>query len=537
MKQLFFVCVLLCCVQSPIYAQKKGQVLIDSLLKELPIAKEDTNKVKLLNIISENYVFINPNEMMKYGQEALSVSQKLDWNKGIAKAYGNIGRSYAILSDYATALENYNRALNLYQELGDKKGVGAIYSFLSFAYNRQSKYPLAIEYNLKALKICEELDDKPGMGTNLRYIGIIYSRQKDYSKAEEYFLKALKIYQDKEAKEEKKAKIEIAQTLGNLGEIYRNQNKYTEALDYDSRAIKAFEEEGHKPGIATNLGNIAEAYKMQGNFEVALSFTFRALKIAEEIGDKSSVGIYLGNIGENYLGLAKDTVQSVFEGNKSANIQKAIQYLNQGIAIVKEINIHDAEIEFSKYLADAYRLTGDYKKALELTDQYQSLKDSIFSVQNTANINAAEKKYYLDLKDKDLKLAQVQLAKERSAIIFYVIGIVLLVVVVGIILKSNRTQKKLNETISKLVNEQEKIIEQRTSALAKANKNLLELIQYNAHNLREPLTRIMGAMLIKEDMPDEEFNTEVWPQMKKATHDLDTIIKEVIDRADKAVGS
>ncbi|MDZ4756535.1 MAG: hypothetical protein SGJ10_00165, partial [Bacteroidota bacterium] len=41
-------------------AQKEGQALIDSLLVQLPKAKEDTNKVKMLNGISFNYYSINP---------------------------------------------------------------------------------------------------------------------------------------------------------------------------------------------------------------------------------------------------------------------------------------------------------------------------------------------------------------------------------------------------------------------------------------------------------------------------------------------
>ena len=532
MKKLFFIILFLCSLTA--YCQNRkplnGQARVDSLLNEIPAQKDDSNKVKLLNSISHAYVGISNNEMMKYSREALVLAKNLDWQSGIAQSYRYIGHSYSMLSDYNSALENYSIALNLFQELKDKKGIITIYGLTSFAYYRQSKYPLAIDYSIKALKIGEELGDKLNIGTNLRYIGNIYSRQKDYIKAEEYFQKALKIYQELSDTNN------MAYIYGNLGETYRNQNKYTEALDYDNRAIKIYEQISYKPGIANNLGNIGEVYKMQGNYEIAISFTLRALKIAEEIDDKASKGIFLGNIGENYFGMAKDTTNTLYAGNKKENVQKAIQYLNEAITILKKINAYDPEIEFSKYLAEAYRITGDYKQALTLTDHYQALKDSIFSAENTATINASEKKYYLDIKDKDLSIAQIKLKNQRTATAFYTIGLVLLLGVVMVILRNNRTQKKLNETISKLVNEQEKVIEQRTSALAYANKKLIELIQYSAHNLREPLTRILGAMLIKGDIPEEEFNGEIWPQMQKAANDLDIIIKEIIDRADKTIG-
>lgn len=98
------------------------------------------------------------------------------------------------------------------------------------------------------------------------------------------------------------------------------------------------------------------------------------------------------------------------------------------------------------------------------------------------------------------------------------------------------------ELIEALVAEQEIIIRQRTSELAEtnfklvnANKKLVELIQYNAHNLREPLARIMGAMYVMDYVSQEEFYGEIWPQMGKAVDDLDRSIKEVITIADETI--
>ena len=75
------------------YAQKQGQSLIDSLLKELPKQKEDTNKVKLLNSLSYSYPSISPDEGLKYGEQGLDLSTRLDWEKGIAST--NNGASTA----------------------------------------------------------------------------------------------------------------------------------------------------------------------------------------------------------------------------------------------------------------------------------------------------------------------------------------------------------------------------------------------------------------------------------------------------------
>ncbi|MBC7553337.1 MAG: hypothetical protein H7257_05110 [Taibaiella sp.] len=107
---------------------------------------------------------------------------------------------------------------------------------------------------------------------------------------------------------------------------------------------------------------------------------------------------------------------------------------------------------------------------------------------------------------------------------------------------SNEEIKQQKQVIEELVSKQEKIIELRTTELAdtnkkliNVNKKLLELIQYNSHNLREPLARIMGAMNIIDFITPEEFHNEIWPQMGKAVTDLDNSIKDVVKIADETV--
>lgn len=108
----------------------------------------------------------------------------------------------------------------------------------------------------------------------------------------------------------------------------------------------------------------------------------------------------------------------------------------------------------------------------------------------------------------------------------------------------NRNNEILEQTkvIEKLITEQEKIIHTRTKELAEANVKLIqandklvELIQYNSHSLREPLTRVMGAMNIHDYFSHEEFNKEIWPEMERAVQDLDIRIRAVINLAEESI--
>ena len=78
------------------FGQKQGQILIDSLLAELPKAKEDTSKVNLLNAISQNYGYINTLQGIKYGREGLLLAETLKWQKGIAYSNYYLGFNYCV---------------------------------------------------------------------------------------------------------------------------------------------------------------------------------------------------------------------------------------------------------------------------------------------------------------------------------------------------------------------------------------------------------------------------------------------------------
>lgn len=87
--------------------------------------------------------------------------------------------------------------------------------------------------------------------------------------------------------------------------------------------------------------------------------------------------------------------------------------------------------------------------------------------------------------------------------------------------------------ISELRNTPEKIIDKRAQQLTKLNKHLIDIIQFNSHNIREPLTRIMGLMQLKPLVSDDEFSTSCWPMMLSSVQDLDNRLREVIVKTEK----
>ncbi|WP_018611205.1 hypothetical protein [Segetibacter koreensis] len=90
-----------------------------------------------------------------------------------------------------------------------------------------------------------------------------------------------------------------------------------------------------------------------------------------------------------------------------------------------------------------------------------------------------------------------------------------------------------NNIITAINRDQQKVIEERTREIAIKNKTLLEISVLNAHNVREPLSRILGLVNMLDDEETDELIKEVIPLLKTSANDLDLALQDVINHATK----
>ena len=379
----------------PCTARLHGQELIDSLIKELPNGKEDTNNVKLRNALCYAYVNIDPARGILYGESALALADKLGWKRGLATANGMLGVNYMSRSDYPKSLDYALKSLKLNEELGDKKAIAGNYGNIANLYNNQENYTAALDYYAKALNTFEELQEK-------NYVAI---------------------------------------TLGNIGNTYSNLNNYSKALEYSVRALKISEELNDKHGVASDLGNISSAYTSLRDYRKGLEYGLRAIKIFEELGDKKDLIANVGNVGECYLEMARDSTSAHTPVEKKESLRQAIEYLSRAVALAKEIDELDYLQTFSLNLSEAQKMTGDYQSALENYQQYVVMHDSVFGSANKIKIIELERK-------REQELQNLELAKKKNERIFFIAGICLLVLVILFVLRNYNLQKRSNKLLS-----------------------------------------------------------------------------------------
>ena len=108
--------------------------VLDSLQLLLKSAKEDTNKVNILYQLSEQ---CNEEDILKYTEQALNLAKKLNFKKGIASCYHNLGFALNLTGDVDKALSYYKQSIKINESIGNL--IGAAGSLNNMGFNTSEK--------------------------------------------------------------------------------------------------------------------------------------------------------------------------------------------------------------------------------------------------------------------------------------------------------------------------------------------------------------------------------------------------------------
>ena len=436
---------------------------IDSLQQVLKTAKEDTNRINTLNLLGrELFLAANYEKATNYSNSAKQLAEKLNYKKGIAVAYNNMGNINMSEGDYPNALSNHFASLKIREETKDEKGICSSIGNIGVIYDYQGDYPKALDYYFKALKMAEKLGNKNGVANNISNIGVIYQHLSDYPKALEYFFKGLKI------DEELGDKNGIATDFGNIGIAYKNQKDNPKALDFYFKALKMAEELGDKNGIARHFGCIGNVYYNQKDYPKALDYLFKALRMDEELGNKNSIANGLGNIGSVYMSIKQ--------------YKEAEEYFQQALTLSTEINSLDIIESNEEMLSQFYEQTNQPAKALEHYKKHIAARDSIFNKENTKKTVRSEMNFEFDKKhaiekaeqDKKDALAAEELKQQKQQRNYFIIGFALVLLLALFIFRSYRQKQKANTIIT----QQKEEVEKQKEIIEEKNNDITDSINY-----------------------------------------------------------
>ena len=491
----------------PLFAQS----VVDSLKKELTTAKEDTLKIIIQNKLGNLLSSSDEKQTLYYLNEALQLSQKIKYAKGITDAYNSLGLYYATLkSDYPKAISYFKKLLGEYEKKGDKAEISRILSNIGAVYQMQGDYTSSLDYFLKALRYCRQMDQCEQLSTILVNISSNYRFQEDYKKALDYNQQAIKAAKEKIAKDTTNIsyKKSYAYSLLTLGVIYHKQKEYDKALKSFFESYQINEKTENKYELANLCNNIGNVYADMSDYKKALHYYQLSLDYRKSLGENIGTARSLTGMAEIYF--------------KNNDYHKSIAFAKRGYTIAqakrsKELIKYSSEILYKNYKA---RHRPD--SALFFYEMYSLHKDSLFSDEKSKEIGRLESRFELEKKetennllrkDKELKEASIKaielnIEKHKDINIGIGVTLALLIILVIVLYRSNQQKQKNNSLLKEAQEEmlvQNEDIKNQKEEWERLNHVKDRILSIISHDFRSPLNSLQGTLhLLDENLVSEE---------------------------------
>ncbi len=416
---------------------------LDSLNHVIKTAKHDTSISSAYVTLTEILYLSNIDTLLPLCNKAMAIAdanlkKKLDAKERASflnsklGAINNLGYYYMNKGNTLNALDCYKKSLTIAEKIGNKVGIATALSNTGQIYYALGNIPLALEYYNKSLSIYELQDVPTNKALVLNNIAVIYSDLGNTEKAIEFYYRGLFIYQKMGSEEG------VASLLNNIGYECVLKKEYTKALYYQLKSLAICEKNKDKAGTAKTLNHIGSIYDSQGNYSQAQKYYFKGLALMEELKYPKETAVTLYSIGYAY-----------FEQGK---IEEALVYGLRSMTIARKLGYPNAIRLSAGLLKLVYKKRGNYKKALEMTELFVKMKDSLNN-EVTKKV-ALKNQFQYEYSKKEIELgARSKVEKEKAEVLAkeekerqYMVGIfvVLVFAIVTLTLTGINRKRKLD---------------------------------------------------------------------------------------------
>jgi two-component system NarL family sensor kinase len=437
----------------------------DSLKQTLTKNQPDTQRVKTLVKIGWNLLGPYAVEGLKYANQAINISQKIGYKKGLADGYFIRGQMYFNINEQDSTKGDYNTARRLYKQINDIGGLARVYSEIGRMLRIQGKLADAIIYFQQSADMFEKIHDDDGTADCLVLLANNYNLMNNFDKALLTYKKALAI-RIKLGDENM-----VGQTLGGIGMTYRNMagddiasKHFKPAIDYMMRSRKIFVKLDHKLNIALITKEIGVTYRYQDKDKPGLYYLLEAEKCFNKIDYKRELGALYKNIGICYQNLKQ--------------YPQARQYFEKCLASSVEENYQVNIVEAYQSLYEYYKVTGDDKLALKYHEKWMNEQDSLTKRSNfdrlselTTKFETEKKEQQINLLSKENTIQKLSISKQQTTI-GITVGILIAALLFGGLLYNRNKHKQKILAQQQMLRQQETMTQAIIDAEEKERKRI-----------------------------------------------------------------
>jgi serine phosphatase RsbU (regulator of sigma subunit) len=394
---------------------------VDSCIQVLKNAKEDTNKVILLDKIAWDISYGNLQKGIDYSKQSYELAKKIKYERAYAKIYNTQGAIYTDMGELSKALNLFIDGLEYAKKYNQYAMQAKIYCSLGNLYNEQDEKQKTLAYYMQSADLAKKIgSDK-----------ILY----------------------------------IAQS--NIAFTYIQFMQLDSAKYYVDLCIAYNTKNNNEISLMNNYILLSDIYYHKNDKIQCLFSANQAVQLAKKNNDKYTLSHAYFQMG-----------RAQFINNEFI---KAIDAINQSISYANQTG--DIQILESDYqlLSNVYEKTNDFKNSLLAYKQFTVFKDSSLNVSKIQQIKNSEAKYQNEKKQKEIellgekqKLNEAENQKKKVYLYSALFGIIVLAFILVFLYRNNISKQKTNsklESFNKEIHLQKELVEEK-------NKEITDSINY-----------------------------------------------------------
>ncbi len=401
------------------------------------------------------------------------------------------------LKDFDSTLYEAEKALELARKHTDSVSVAEIKRQIGVASYFKGKYDDAAANFYESISILEKSNDRQKLAPVYNDLAKLYRKTRDLDKALDNYNKADALYR------QLKDTAGIAMILNESGVVFEYRENYKEAVNRYTASMHLAEKKGDSLSVSYSLSNIAGVYVIEKKYDLAEQNLLRALNIRSILKDSFAIALTYSDLGVMM--------------NAKGDYNKAVSYLNSSNRIAESLKYPELQSNNYNELSTAAQKQGNYQDAFEYFLKRSDLRDSLFAMEKTKQIQELNARYENAKKEQQITQQKNRLRLQN----FLFIGIGGLIILLALLAHSQYKRYKLRqETVMKteLMKQQELAVK----AVMEAEENERERI---ARDLHDGVGQMMSAakMNLSAYESEADFKTE---EEKKAFEKIISLVDE-----------
>lgn len=439
-----------------------GQSTVDSLRSVIDSKRSYNDQINASLKLLETFQLKNFDTTLMEGDKALQLARKNTDSVSVAEIKRHIGVASYFKGKYDVAARNFYESIAILEKANEKKKLAPVYNDLAKLYRKTRDLDRALQNYNKADAIYRQLNDTAGISMILNESGVVFEYREDY----------------------------------------------TEAINRYTSSMKLAEAAGDSLSVSYSLSNIAGVYVIQKKYALAEKNLLRALNIRQILKDSFAIALTYSD-----LGVAM---------NGKGDYNKAVEYLSLSNQMAEHLKYPELQSNNYNELSTVAQKQGDFQKAFQYFMKRSALRDSLYALEKTRQIEELNTKYETAQREQQIQNQQNKIRLQN----FLFVGIAGLVLLAGLLIYSQYKRYRLRKETqlqSEIMRQQEIAVK----AVMEAEENERERI---AKDLHDGVGQMMSAAKMNLSAFESEIqfsNVEHKKSFEKIISLVDESCKEV----------